>query len=150
MCKTYICNYKTPDITSCFFKKTTNFFSTPNELYPCFSNWHKKISTEIFTPSRSFIIVLEDNKIAGFSILKHTNDENKICTFYIDKLFRKNKIGTLLMKSSLDVLHNNAIITINEKLVDMYYPLLNRFDFYNVAIKNDYYRLGQKEYFFKR
>ena len=54
------------------------------------------------------------------------------------------------MKSSLDVLHNNAIITINEKLVDMYYPLLNRFDFYNVAIKNDYYRLGQKEYFFKR
>lgn len=145
-----VCNSQSLEMSQYYLKEITPFFSVPNESYPHFSNWHKKISSEIFTPSRSIIVALENNKIMGFSILKHTNDENKICTFYIDKMYRKNKIGTLLMKKSLDLLCYNALLSINEKLVDSFYPILNKFEFNNIAIKNNYYQFGHKEYFFKR
>lgn len=145
-----VCNSQSIKMTQYYLERITPFFYTPNELYPCFSNWHKKVSKEIFTSKRSIVIILYCDKLAGFSILKHDSRENKICTFYINANFRKNSFGTILMKKSLDLLCYNALITINERLIESFYPVLNKFRFNNIAIRDNYYRLGHREYFFKR
>lgn len=137
------------ELANAIFVDLNPFLATPNSLYPNFKFWTKKILLGLSVGSRSLLVAHHNNKIAGFSILKHTKQENKICTFYINKNFRHCGVGHQLMNESLTVLNYDAIISVNEKLVYEMWPLLNQFKFYNYEVKHNFYFLNSSEYFFR-
>lgn len=62
--------------------------------YPDYKNWFlNKQIPGIYDGSRNIIIAHDEENILGFVSLKKENLEKKICTFYVSKIYRKNKIG---------------------------------------------------------
>jgi len=136
-------------LAKAIFVDLNPLLAIPNSLYPNFKIWTNKVLLGLSAGSRSLLVAHHNNKIAGFSILKHTKQENKICTFYINKNFRYCGVGHQLMNESLMVLNYDAIISVNEKLVHEMWPLLNKFNFYNYEIKHNFYFMNSTEYFFR-
>lgn len=64
--------------------------------YPDYRNWYQTIQIPgIYNGTRNIIIAHIKERIVGFISLKKTSEEKKICTFYVEKNFRRNKIGML-------------------------------------------------------
>lgn len=117
--------------------------------YPYFDHWYAKVLDELLYGFRSIVLIYEKSNIAGFSILKHSPPENKICTFYIVQKYRKNNISGFLMDYSLKLLkHKNVLITMPDKKVEAFTPLLNRFGFKLYGNILNYYNKSESEFFY--
>lgn len=81
--------------------------------YPDYRQWFQTVQIPgIYDGTRNIIVAHINDKIVGFVSLKKT-DEKKICTFYVEKNYRKNKIGALLAEKAINYLEEEKpLITI--------------------------------------
>lgn len=120
------------------------------DLYPKFDSWYNKIFYDLCFGNRSILVVKLKDQVAGYSIVKHSVFENKICSFNVLKKYRRNRIGTTLMEKSVELLQGNALITINERLVDSFSSIIEKYEFLLCFRLLNIYRANQYEYFFFR
>ena len=76
--------------------------------YPDYKEWYTKVQVPgLYTNERNIIIAHINERIVGFVSLKKTKTEKKICTFYVEKSFRRNKIGTILVEKAIEFLEES-------------------------------------------
>lgn len=115
--------------------------------YPDYKNWFlKKQVPGIYDGSRNIIIAHNNENILGFVSLKKDNNEKKICTFYVTKNYRKNKIGYLLAQKATEWLEcDKPLITIpSDKLWD-FIKISEKYNWEISDIKNGLYRTNNPE-----
>lgn len=117
------------------------------EDYPDYKEWFiSKQVPGIYEGSRNIIVAHIDAQIVGFVSLKKDELEKKICTFYVAKFFRKNKVGDLLSKKAMEWLEcDKPLITIpNDKLYN-FIRLSKKFGWTVTEIKDGLYRTNNPE-----
>lgn len=121
--------------------------------YPDFYNWyHQKIILGLSNGSRKIFLAkssFEYNKVSGILILKKTKDENKICTFYIDKQYRCFGLGKNLMDIAMNEFNGDKpLITVSDSKLQYIKPFLLKYDFREHTHFHNYYKPGHIEYTF--
>lgn len=115
--------------------------------YPDYRNWF--LNTQIpglYDNTRNIIIAHINDKIVGFVSLKKTPSEKKICTFYVEKTFRRNKIGTILVEKSINYLEESRpLITIPMDKLNEFIKIGNYYNWKITDIKENLYRTSTPE-----
>jgi len=115
--------------------------------YPDYKNWY--LNTQIpglYDNTRNIIIAHIKNRIVGFVSLKKTKEEKKICTFYVEKSFRKNQIGTILVKKANEYLETDKpLITIPLNKLNEFTRIGEKYNWEISDIKENLYRLNNPE-----
>lgn len=74
-----------------------SLFDNVSHSYPNVKTWLKnKVIPDLILGLREFILVYDNNKIAGFLLLKNTS-EKKLCTLFVFEEYRKKSIGNELI-----------------------------------------------------
>lgn len=117
------------------------------EDYPDYKEWYEtKQIPGIFDNTRNIIIAHIGNRLVGFISLKKTKTEKKICTFYVEKTFQKNKIGTILVEKAVAYLEEEKpLITIPMDKMKDFKRISNRYNWKVTDIKENLYRIGTPE-----
>ena len=115
--------------------------------YPDYKTWYQTIQVPgIYDGTRNIIIANIADRIVGFVYMKKTKEEKKICTFYVEKSFRKNKIGTLLATKAVEYLEEDKpLITIPMDKLNDFIRIGNRFNWQITDIKENLYRTTTPE-----
>lgn len=132
------------------FTALAQTLSSIGGYYPNFKNWlYFSFRKEMIEGKRSIVLARDGNIIAGMSLLKHTIDERKICTFYVSPSYRGCGIGSQLMDQSTAYLgEKNINITVAEERNSELYPLLISKGFTIEQKISGYYRNAVDEYFY--
>lgn len=115
--------------------------------YPDYRNWF--INTQIpgvYDGTRNIIVAHIKDRIVGFVSLKKTPSEKKICTFYVEKNYRRNQIGTILVEKAVEYLEETKpLITIPMNKLNEFIKIGNRFNWEITDIKENLYRTTTPE-----
>lgn len=115
--------------------------------YPDYKQWF--LNTQVpglYDNTRNIIIAHLNNKIVGFVSLKKTASEKKICTFYVEKSYRRNKVGTILVEKAIEYLEEERpLITIPMDKLNEFIKIGNRFGWQITDIKENLYRTTTPE-----
>lgn len=115
--------------------------------YPDYRNWYQTIQVPgLYDGTRNIIIAHIKDRIVGFVSLKKTQDEKKICTFYVEKSFRRNQIGTLLATKAVDYLEEEKpLITIPMDKIHQFIKIAEKYGWEITEIKENLYRTTTPE-----
>lgn len=115
--------------------------------YPEYKNWFLTTQAPgIYDGTRNIIIAHIKDRIVGFVSLKKTAEEKKICTFYVEKKFRKNKIGTILVEKAIEYLGTEKpLITIPLNKLNEFTRIGEKYNWEISNIKENLYRLNNPE-----
>ena len=115
--------------------------------YPDYKSWFlaKQVSG-LYDNTRNIIVAHIDGKLVGFTSLKKTEDERKICTFYVEKRFRKNQIGSRLVEKSIEFLDTEQpLITIPMDKLKEFVRIGNKYNWKVTDIIENLYRINNPE-----
>lgn len=115
--------------------------------YPDYKNWFltKQVSG-LYDNTRNIIVAHIDGKLVGFTSLKKTDTERKICTFYVEKRFRKNQIGSKLVEKSIEFLETEQpLITIPMDKLNEFIRIGNKYNWKVTDIIENLYRINNPE-----
>ncbi len=115
--------------------------------YPDYKTWFltKQVSG-LYDNTRNIIIAHIDGKLVGFTSLKKTDTERKICTFYVEKRFRKNQIGSRLVEKSIEFLETEQpLITIPMDKLNEFIRIGNKYNWKVTDIIENLYRINNPE-----
>lgn len=121
-------------------------------LYPEIKSWYWNTFAKGFEGhEREILIATEKSgQLAGFSLLKNTFFEKKICTFYILPEFRESGLGRKLLPVAIDIIGGKEVgITVSESVDKSLNPLLLNSGFEVENIESGLYLPHQKEIFYK-
>ncbi|RLM18754.1 hypothetical protein BIY29_17750 [Brenneria alni] len=117
-------------------------------FYPDFHAWlNFTFVRQLNGIERNVLIIKENGEIAGVSLLKKTEEEKKVCTFFIAPKFQRKGYGSTLMEKSLSYLQAPAHITVCEERWEEMQEFLDKHKFQLNEEVSGYYRPGYKEYF---
>lgn len=117
------------------------------EDYPNYKIWYQtKQLPGLHDNTRNIIMAHIGSRLVGFISLKKTKTEKKICTFYVEKTFQKNKIGTMLVEKAITYLEEEKpLITIPMDKMKDFKRIYNRYNWKVTDIKENLYRIGSPE-----
>ncbi len=134
------------------FVQLNALLSDLNKEYPFFDGWLRKVFLEVQTTYNRFIIVCFDqdnNQIIGIAILKKSQKEKKICTLRVICPYKRQGVGTELLKKSIEILNDSQpLITVSELHIDEFLPFLRKHGFVLKNKVKSIYNKGIYEYFF--
>lgn len=115
--------------------------------YPNYREWFiTKQVPGLYDGSRNIIVAHMNSQIVGFISLKKDATEKKICTFYIAKTFRKNKVGSILALKAIEWLEcDKPLITIPTDKLGDFIRIAKRYDWTVTDIKDGLYRINNPE-----
>lgn len=115
--------------------------------YPEYKTWYQQVQVPgIYDGTRNIIIAHINDRIVGFVSLKKTATEKKICTFYVEKGFRKNHIGQLLATKDVEYLEEDRpLITIPMDKLNEFTKIADRYGWQITDIKENLYRTTTPE-----
>ena len=115
--------------------------------YPDYKEWYTKVQVPgLYTNERNIIIAHINEQIVGFVSLKKTPTEKKICTFYVEKSFRKNQIGTILVEKAIEYLEEEKpLITIPMDKLNEFIRIGNKYNWKVTDIIENLYRINNPE-----
>ena len=119
-------------------------------LYDNFFIWYyKKVFNKLkLSKNREIILLLINNKIIGFTILKKTYSENKICSLYIKENFRNKGYSTYLINEAIKYLNDKyPIISIDKRKINEFKYIFKKFNFNCTSIVNYIYNNKTEIYF---
>lgn len=120
-----------------------------SRYYPDFPFWFSAKVIPNINGTREVLVALNKNELAGFTILKKTETEKKICTLRVADKHRRQGIGTNLIKASLWTLqYEYPLMTVPEETIDLFSPLMRKFGFVPTATVMGVYRPGKREFYF--
>lgn len=119
-----------------------------SRLYPSFEDWlTTRFLSELQMGSRKLLIAHNGDTAIGYSLLKKTDAESKICTFYIANEFRGLGVGQELMSKSLQELDSGeTFITVSDERLEELSPLLKAKGFILSSTISNMYRDGSDEH----
>ena len=130
-----------------------NFSRAVNEIYlltdynklqyPEYFKWYYQTNIpRILSGEGEAIFYLDGFQIVGLSMLKRTDDEAKICTFFIDEEYRKRGYSSLLLEDSFGYLGTESpIITIPENRLDEFSKIIEAYGWVPTETTDKYYSL---------
>ena len=115
--------------------------------YPEYKQWYETVQVPgIYDGTRNIIIAHIGERIVGFVSLKKISTEKKICTFYVEKNFRRNQIGTLLAQKAVDYLEEEKpLITIPMDKLGEFTRIADKYNWKVTEIKENLYRTTSPE-----
>jgi hypothetical protein len=115
--------------------------------YPDYKQWFlTKQVPGLYDGSRNIIVAHIDDQIVGFVSLKKDNLEQKICTFYIAPMFRKNRVGSILTTKAIEWLEcDKPLITIPTDKIGDFIKISKKYDWVVTDIKDGLYRTNNPE-----
>lgn len=128
-----------------------NFSRAANEIYlltdynklqyPDYYKWYYQTNIpRILDGEGEAIFYLDGFQIVGLSMLKRTDDEAKICTFFIDEEYRKRGYSSLLLEDSFGYLGTESpIITIPENRLDEFSKIIEAYGWVPTETTDKYY-----------
>ena len=128
-----------------------NFSRAANEIYlltdynkhqyPGYFIWYYQTNIpRILSGEGEAIFYLDGFQIVGLSMLKRTDDEAKICTFFIDEEYRKRGYSSLLLEDSFGYLGTESpIITIPENRLDEFSKIIEAYGWVPTETTGKYY-----------
>lgn len=131
--------------------RVSDFLSEMSCDYPFFSKWLDKVFRETDTPQRCIVVCRseDDNTLLGVAILKNTAEEKKICTLRVNKDYKQQGIGSILIDEAIKWLgESKPLITVPEDHISAFKPLLRKYKFQLCQKVKSVYRNGVFEYFF--
>lgn len=133
------------------FHGVESFLHHVSEFYPEFEGWlNFKLLRGLKSGERKVLIIKDNGEIAGLSVLKLAQEENKICTFFVAPEHRGKGFGTMLMKNSLEHFHSSVDITVCEERNASLSPFLEKNGFHLTSKVDGAYRPGVTEYYYTR
>lgn len=132
------------------FPALNRLLSDVSPLYPNFDGWlNFTFRREMLSGERSVVIAHDGNELLGAALLKDSEEEGKICTFFVTPSYREIKVGSELLDEALAKLdRNDSFITVSEERKGELAPLLTSRGFSVMRSEKDLYRPGSTEYFF--
>lgn len=117
-------------------------------LYPCFKGWLTfKFLGNLSKGQRKLLVAHNGDSVVGYSLLKQSAQESKICTFYIIDEYRELGVGQELMTQSLQTLDSSeTFITVSDERLEELSPLLKAKGFTLSSSVVDMYRSGSSEH----
>lgn len=98
---------------------------------------------------REILFIRNHGNVCGIAFLKKTDEEKKICTFYVAEHGRNIGIGRTLMRESLNYLETETpMITMPAGKVEYFLHFVHRYNWKITQIKDDYYVKGNDEIVF--
>lgn len=121
-----------------------------NDTYPGRTKWFvEKFIPGLQKKERMYIVAQDDdNTLAGCVLIKNTEEEKKICTFFVNPRFRGQGLGRKLMEQTLKELGEHPLITVSSRNLSQLLPLLQQYDFHLSAAKKGAYNSEDTEYYF--
>lgn len=115
--------------------------------YPNYKNWYQTVQVPgIYDGSRNIIIAHISDRIVGFVSLKKTTEEKKICTFYVEKSFQRNRIGSLLATKAVEYLEEDKpLITIPMDKLHQFTRIGEKYNWEITDVKENLYRTTTPE-----
>lgn len=105
--------------------KISGFLSILREDYPGFEKWLKRVFIEIPLGRRVVVLDTDNGVIRGLAILKNTTGEKKVCTLRVGEKYRRQGIGTRLLRESYRILGTDRpLLTVSERNIDSFMPFL--------------------------
>ncbi|MCA3897342.1 GNAT family N-acetyltransferase [Vibrio vulnificus] len=131
------------------FENIRKLLEPVSDLYPDFDTWFNFRVRRQYPQQRIVIAAERDSTIVGVAILKKTIDEHKICTLFVHKNYRGQKVGSELLNEAVNILDGKDIsITVSEERNSSLKPLLEKKGFQLKDAKLGYYRPNTTEYFY--
>lgn len=121
-------------------------------LYPEIKAWYWNVFAKGFVGDEREILLAKDNlgQLAGFSLLKNSLFEKKICTFYILPEFRESGLGKRFLPLAIEMVGEKEVgITVSESVNSSLSPLLLSHDFVIENVETNLYLPNQKEFLYK-
>lgn len=121
--------------------------SSVSPYYPNFKEWlFFNFNKGLRSGERKILLAHNGTDICAVSLLKLTDNENKICTFFVRPDFRERGLGRILMSRSLcELSGKSSIITVAEERHSELSPLLIESNFGLVEESLGIYRPGKLE-----
>lgn len=148
--KEFVCEIMPHDFNTLIFLRQDIEFLT--YLYPNINYWYWNTFAEGFARNEREVLFVRDKSgnFAGFSLLKRTPLEKKICTFFILPEFRESGVGKKMLPISIDIVgEKDACITVSELVNTSLEPLLLANSFSLEAKINSLYRPENTEFLYR-
>lgn len=118
-------------------------------FYPNFDEWFmQKVVPNLGTTRRIFLANI-GKEIAGICIVKNCQQEKKICSLRVFEPYRRQGVGTALVKHALTFLGDNyPFVTVPEESLPQYESFFQSFNFQLMDSCCGYYRPNKIEYAF--
>ena len=119
------------------------------EDYPEYKDWFLNKQVKGISLDRDIIFAVYNNEIVGVSSIKGDSIEKKICTLYVKKCFRRNSIGTKLVKlSCMELETDKPLITISSNKLYDYRKIILERDWECNEVIDNLYKFDSDEYVF--
>jgi len=117
--------------------------------YPEYKDWFLNKQVKGINTDRDIIFAVYNEEIVGVSNIKGDILEKKICTLYIKECFRKNSIGSNLIKLSCEELETDKpLITISSNKIYDYRKIIIKNQWELSEELNNFYKTNSDEYVF--
>lgn len=94
-------------------------------------------------------MIQDDKDLKGVSIIKNTQEEKKICTLRVMEKYQNRGIGLRLFEKSFETLQTRfPLLSVSEEKYPDFKKIFDYYGFKLTSIKENYYRIGKKEFFF--
>lgn len=137
-----------------FYKLATDVYMITDficEDYPIHKEWYfeKTLPATINTDERNILFIRnpeQPDEIIGMSCLKDDGEEKKICTICMVDKYRGLGLGSALMKASMEWLGTTKpLITLADYKLDMFRPIIEKYDWELTDIASGYYNDRSEE-----
>lgn len=127
-----------------------NLVSNFAVYYPEIDGWFtSKVLPGLASGSRKILVDLDHGQLNALSILKKSEAEKKICTFWVAPRARGCGVGRRLLTSSMTWLEcDNPLLTVPEQEIEGFRGLLSKTGFQLSQCVHGAYRPGSVEYVF--
>lgn len=109
--------------------------------YPIHKEWfYDKFVKELDGIKREIIYYEKNNIIYGVVFLKNSEEEKKICTIYVDEKYRKQGVGTSLIKESMKFLGTQTpFITMPDYKEKCFLKIIEKYNWKKTQVIDSYY-----------
>ena len=119
--------------------------------YPKYKEWYftKQLPATISGKKRNILFFRNpenNNEIISMACLKKDEDEKKICTLYVSDKYRGLGIGKAIIEESMKWLETNKpLITLADYKLDMFKPIISKYDWELTEIVSGLYNDRSEE-----
>lgn len=125
-----------PECMMRFVESITDDMAFLRGCYPDFDEWLlDKVIPGIYSGERTAVVELRDSAVAGLLIVKHTDNERKLCTLRVRPDFECRGLGVRLFEAAFELLGTDRpLLSISEPSIPKFARLLTHFGFSKEAV----------------
>jgi hypothetical protein len=120
-----------PDQLTSFSFQVFKEISHLEHSYPNFEKWYfEKIVNGLKDGSRSIILEIRNEMIAGVAIIKDTQLEKKICTISVSQEYKSKGLGFKLFEKSMRLLNTDRpLASVSEDRINDFEKIFQHFNY---------------------